>query len=271
MNQIEVKLITYSKSEDTKKSLATFAIKIPKFVWGHIISHRVFSRNSASSRAIPAKRIRRSVFKKPFLPIYFGENKSGMQSGKPFVGIRLWFSKKIWLWSRYLPLFFHFIGEKINIHKEVLNRVLEPWLMVDIVVSATEWKNFLSLRDNEYAQPEMRYLAKEIRSLLEKNNPDILKKGEWHLPFLLESEKSLDIKKKKDISAARCARVSYKLFDGKISDIESDLRLSKRLSSSHHWSPFEHVAEALSEDLRVGNFIGWKQYRKEFNGESGSI
>jgi hypothetical protein len=269
MNKIKVSLITYSETADHQKRLATFVLRIPKFLWGHIISHRTLSRNSASSRAIPAKRIRHSVLHDPFLPVYFGENKSGMQSGKALHGLRLLIAEKIWLWSRYVPVFFHYLGEKIGIHKEVVNRLIEPWLMVDIIVTATEWSNFISLRANEAAQPEIRYVAERINTLLKEQAPVKIIHGEWHLPFILDKEQNLDLETRKKMSAARCARVSYSLFDGKTSDISSDLKLCERLSSSGHWSPFEHVAQALDKEERIGNFIGWKQYRKEFDNESG--
>lgn len=269
MNKISVKLIQYSECEATSKRIATFTLKIPKFIWGHIISHRTLSRNSASSRAIPAKHIRKEVLHNPFIPIYFGENKAGMQSGKPLNGTRLWFAKKIWLWSRYVPVFLHFLGEKIGMHKEVVNRILEPWLIVDIIVTATEWKNFISLRTNMVVQPEMRYVAEQINALLNEKTPAILSAGEWHLPFILENEKRLDLETKKKICSARCARVSYSLFNSNISDVESDLKLCEKLSLSGHWSPFEHVAQAMVSLERSGNFVGWKQYRKEFEEENG--
>lgn len=268
MNQIKISLIEYSESAVTKKRLATFVIKIPKFLWGHIISHRSLSRNSASSRAIPAKRIRNSVLKDPFLPLYFGENQSGMQSGKALDGIRLLLAKKIYLWSRYVPVLFHYIGEKIGFHKEVLNRILEPWLMVDIVVTGTEWNNFIFLRKHQDAQPEIQYVAEQVEKLLKNTQPKILQYGEWHTPFILESELNIDVETKKKISVARCARVSHKLFDGKTSNIEADIKLHDKLSSSGHWSPFEHVAETMESGDRYGNFIGFKQYRKEFENES---
>ncbi len=268
MNQIKVSLIEYSESVTTKKRLATFAIKIPKFVWGHVSSHRSLSRNSASSRAIPAKKIRTSVLKEPFIPLYFGENQSGMRAGEPLNGIRLFLAKKVWLWSRYIPVVFHFFGEKIGFHKEVLNRILEPWLMVDIVVSGTEWNNFIFLRKHQDAQPEIQYVAEQIETLLKNTQPKVLQSGEWHTPFILESESDIDIETKKKVSTARCARVSYKLFDGKVSNIEADIKLHDRLSSSGHWSPFEHVAQAMNNSSRYGNLVGFKQYRKEFENEN---
>lgn len=269
MNKIKVSLITYSEAADTQKRLATFVLKIPKFLWGHIISHRTLSRNSASSRAIPAKRIRKYVLEDPFLPVYFGENRPGMQSGESFRGLKLFAARKIWFWSRYVPVFFHWLGERLGMHKEVVNRLIEPWLMVDVIITATEWSNFISLRSNEAAQPEIRYVAERMDALLKDQKANILQSGDWHLPFVLEAERDIDLEIRKKISAARCARVSYALFDGKTSDIPSDLKLCDRLSSSGHWSPFEHVAQALDTKKRMGNLIGWKQFRKEFKNESG--
>ena len=153
MNQIDVELVLYSECEITHKRIATFVVKVPKFIQLHINSHRALSRNSASSRAVPAKKMRAKVLKTPFIPVYFGENKSGMQSGQPLTGFRLFVAKRMWLWSRYLPVFMHFLGEKIGLHKEVLNRIIEPWILTEIVLTATEWSNFIKLRNNIAAQP----------------------------------------------------------------------------------------------------------------------
>lgn len=218
---------------------------------------------------MPAKKLRRKVLYSPFIPVYFGENRTGMQSGKEFKGFRFWFAKKIWLWSRFGPVFFHYLGEYIGIHKEVINRLIEPWIMTDIILSGTEWSNFISLRANEEAQPEIQVIAQKIKILLRETKPVELQPNQWHLPFIKEDEMSLDIEIKKKISTARCARVSYALFDGKVSNIESDIKLCERLLSSGHWSPFEHPAQALSKNERSGNFVGWKQYRKEFTNENG--
>lgn len=269
MNKIEVKIIKYSESAVTKKRIATFVIRAPKFIQAHINSHRALSRNSASSRAIPAKRIRTNVLHSPFVPVYFGENKSGMQSGDALKGFKLWCANKIWLWARYVPVLFHWFGEKVGIHKEVVNRLIEPWLVVNIVLTGTEWSNFITLRSNKAAQPEMQVIASKIDELLKNTAPQILQLGQWHLPFIQNNEVGLDLDQQKKISAARCARVSYKLFDGKDSNIDADINICEKLISSGHWSPFEHQAEALDNTNRSANFVGWKQYRKEFEGESG--
>ena len=191
-----------------------------------------------------------------------------MRSGEALVGLKLWAAKKIWLWSRYIPVFFHWLGERIGIHKEVVNRLIEPWMMTEVVLTGTEWTNFIALRAHIDAQPEMEFIAREMERLLRETKPTEMKPGEWHMPFIRDNEKDLDLEIKKQVSAARCARVSYLLFDGKLSTTESDITLCKKLTSMGHWSPFEHQAEALMSTERSGNFVGWKQYRKEFENEN---
>ena len=158
------------------------------------------------------------------------------------------------------------MAEKIGVHKEVVNRMIEPWLLVDFIITSTEWNNFILLRKNQAAQPEMQVIATQIDTLLKNTRPQTLEVEDWHLPFVLDTEKELSLDIKKKISAARCARVSYRLFNGKDSNVESDIKLCEKLISSGHWSPFEHQSQALNTLESCGNFIGWKQYRKELEG-----
>lgn len=267
---LSAKLLLYSESEITHKKIATFVITIPKFLQAQINSHRALSRNSGSSRAIPAKIIRKRVMEHPFIPVEFGHNQPGMRGGKEVSGIRLVLAKRIWLWARFIPCFFHYVGEKLNIHKEVLNRLIEPWMFTQVVLTGTEWNNFIKLRSENAAQPEIQIIAKEIAAHLKNEKAQILKADQWHLPFVSSEELAtyeLEITHK--ISAARCARVSYKLYDGSTSNIKSDVALCDRLIKMGHWSPFEHIAMATETLDRSGNFIGWKQYRKGFDNEEG--
>jgi hypothetical protein len=271
MYKMSVQLLLYSQSSETNKKIATFVVTMPKFIQAQINSHRMFSRNAASSRAMPSKIIRQRVLKNPFVPIEFSKNQPGMRGGEKFKGIKLFFVKKIWLWSRYVPCVFHYIGEKLKIHKEILNRIIEPWMFTQVIITATEWDNFLKLRIDNSSQPEIQYIAKEVQRLLADNNPNLIKHNEWHLPFITEEERlkfSLDELKK--ISTARCARVSYKLYNGKDSNLLKDIELCEKLISKGHWSPFEHIATPEEKTEKDSNFIGWKQYRKEFSYEDGS-
>lgn len=267
---VSAKILTYSESKSTGKRIATFVVTIPKFIQAHINSHRSLSRNAGSSRAIPAKIIRKRVLENPFIPIEFGKNKPGMRGGEEVTGFSLWFARTSWLWARYIPCYFHWVCEKLNIHKEVINRLIEPWMFTEVVVTATEWQNFIKLRGDNAAQPEIQVIAKDIERLLRDSKPTILEAGEWHLPFINEQEKKdFKIEDLLKISVARCARVSYKLYDGTSSNLEKDVLLCNKLVEQGHWSPFEHVATPINSMGRSGNFVEWNQYRKQFEKENG--
>jgi len=265
--QIEAEVIADSINTVTGDRLTTVRIYCPKWLLAEINTHRVLSRNFSSSRAIPARKIRKQVLESPVIPVYFGANQKGMQADEELTGWRLAIAKKLWLWARIPAIAFHWMGDRLGLHKQILNRLLEPWMWAEGVLSATEWRNFFKLRCHTDAQPEFRQLAELIRVATEHSKPMNVKPGQWHMPFVDVGEDSLDILKK--ISVARCARVSYYLRDGKYSTIGMDSELCDRLSLSGHWSPFEHVAQACDKRDRHGNYVGWKQYRKFFEEESG--
>jgi hypothetical protein len=262
---ISAEVVAMSQNYETGTTLTTFRIKCPKFILAEVNTHRALSRSFSSSRAIPAKVVRRNVLRDPVIPVYFGKNQSGMQSKQELSGLRLWLAKQTWLLARYPACAFHWLGEKIGLHKQICNRIVEPWMWAEGVISGTDWENFYNLRCHEDAQPEFRALAVAMRSAQLQGSPRVYKLGLVHLPFVLDSEwPDYPVETLKRVSAARCARVSYYLKDGKKSDVESDLKLCDRLFGSNpkHLSPAEHVATA---DLpgKYGNFRDWKQFRQE--------
>lgn len=265
---ISAKIIADSISSSGKR-IITFVLRYPRFVHPENLTHRVLSRNSSSSRAIPVNKITEEVSCDPAWPEYFGAAQKGMQAEQEV-------SKED---------IEHFMNDlnrlrkeailvasswKNKIHKQTLNRYLEPWAHISVLCTATEWGNFFNLRAHKDAQPEIRILAVEMLKALVNSNPTPVKNGDWHMPFRdkmpVEYKDNIDAQLK--ICTARAARVSYLTFDGKI-DPEKDFLLHDQLSSSGHWSPFEHCAQALENKLeRSGNFIGWKQYRKQFPQEN---
>ena len=156
------------------------------------------------------------------------------------------------------------IAEKMNefgLHKQVANRILEPFQLIDVVVSATDWDNFFALRDHPDAQPEIRDLAQVMKRAIDESTPKHMEPFDWHLPYVLDEERDRPKSELVKISAARCARVSYKTFDGTNPKLEEDLTLFERLAkaSPPHLSPLEHVATPTFG--RYANFSGWKQLR----------
>lgn len=246
--------------------LTTFEISYPRFVHAELMTHRLFSRNSASSRAIPNEKLRKRIEEDPVMPTYWGQNQSGMQAGEELQGSFKSSAEALWLKARDTMLIYSQALSDLGVHKQLCNRLLEPWMFITVIVTATEYENFFHLRCDPNAQPEIQKIAYMMKDLYEESVPVKRIKGEWHTPYILPVETGLEQKKILQISAARCARVSYLNQDGK-RDHDKDIALFNRLTSSGHWSPLEHVARATASHVRIANFVGWWQYRKHFEGE----
>jgi hypothetical protein len=168
-------------------------------------------------------------------------------------------------WLRGRDMIYEWTKEKasrFNLHKQLINRPLEAWMFITVIISTTDYSNFFKLRCNDESQPEMQRIAGMMRAAYECTMPKLLYPGQWHLPFVREAEKE-NIETAISLSVARCARVSYLTHDGK-HDPAKDLLLAKRLQESGHWSPFEHQATPTLRDC-AGNFTGWKQNRHRYN------
>jgi thymidylate synthase ThyX len=158
---------------------------------------------------------------------------------------------------------------KLGLHKQLANRLLEPWAYITVIVSATDLDNLFALRCHPDAQPEIRRAVEALRAAVAASEPRHLRMGEWHLPFVTDDERAaLPIGTLVKLAVARCARISYLTHDGK-RDPERDVQLHDQLLQSRHLSPFEHVAMALDWPVRHGNFTGFKQARKDIAGEDG--
>jgi hypothetical protein len=250
------------------------------------MTHRVFSRNASSSRAIPVKRMIEDLNRDPAMPVFWGSNKPGMQAGDELAPEDIQKAKRLWLQNMDETIRAAQRLMDLGLHKQTANRILEPFCHINVVVTATEWDNFWELRCHPDAQPEMRVLAELMRAEMEASTPAFLRPGEWHLPYVIVSTgEQQDILKSGgsleplvQLSVARCARVSYFTHEGKDPNPEEDWKLFERLVGSRplHASPAEHQATpdekatkpevSLSEWLTPeehGNFVGWRQFRKQ--------
>ncbi|HEY3674974.1 MAG TPA: FAD-dependent thymidylate synthase [Candidatus Tumulicola sp.] len=242
--------------------LTTLEVTFPRFVLAEFNTHRVFSRNSASSRAIPTNKLIQRVLDEPAVPLEWGRNRPGMMADEQLEhedGIE---AERIWLEARDAAVRLARELLELKVHKQQLNRMLEPFVWHTVIVTSTEWDNFFELRCAPQAQPEIRAAAVRMREALGESLPSPIGIGEWHLPLVQDDERSLNFETLKKISAARCARVSYLTHDG-IREIEKDLDLCARLRDDKHLSPFEHVATPSVDSDFHANFRGWVQMRKE--------
>lgn len=245
--------------------LTTFVLTYPRFIHSEFMTHRMFSRNASSSRAIPVKKSIQMVLENPVIPLAFTKNKPGMQGGDLLSGIQHEKAIKMWMYARDMALEAAEELEKLEVHKQYANRILEPFSHITVVCSATDYANFFALRCHPMAQPEIMALADLMYDEYQASNPKQMSIGDMHLPFVSDEERQElpqdDLIK---MSVARCARVSYLNHEGKKPTLEEDITLYNRLvgSAPIHASPAEHQAIAMGDESRSGNFRGWIQYRK---------
>lgn len=255
--------------------LTTMRLKYPRFVHSEFMTHRVFSRNASSSRAIPVKRMIEDVRENPARPVFWGANRSGMQASaecdSPILFKGSEFTREeFWEFCVNTVCDLSEAWADAGYHKQLANRWSEPAQNITVVVTATQYANFFGLRCHADAQPEIKALADQMYDAYARHTPTLRLEGEWHLPFVTEHERAnLDTKTCIEISVARCARTSYNNFDGTVADYEKDVALFAKLVDMKpiHASPTEHQAVPDEPHKSHGNFHGWKQYRKMLDGE----
>lgn len=278
MDPFKAKIIEDSISEEGIR-ITTFELRYPRLVHSEMMTHRQFSRNGRSSRAVPVKTL---LAEEPYVPP-FAYNKPGMQPGEQFPVELQAEAEKIWLEAVRACQDAVAKLNKLGVHKQWANRPLEWFGFIDAVYTSVHWANFKALRDHPAAQYEIYEIATRVLSALENNTPRPLKSGEWHLPYVTlaerESVKGRSILKPHDgalsallkLSTARCARVSYRPFDGK-DTMEAEFDRFKRLVGDIpvHASPAEHQAtpdfkhsNGIWANRKLhGNLTGYVQHRK---------
>lgn len=345
---ITAKIVADSVVSNTR--ITTLELCYPRFIHSEFMTHRMFSRNASSSRAIPVEKMIDSVKNNPAIPIHWGKNQAGMQAREELTQKDLeeaterciieeeqkpgydqefpnwWYAfteshegldevevgyfqteplsiKEVlyreWVGMARETAKFAEELNRLGLHKQIVNRVLEPFQHIKVIVTATEWENFFKLRLHEDAQPEMYELARVMLSALQASKPNELNLGEWHLPYINweDIERWWFSSKCPDnlslfglaikLSVARCARVSYLNHDNSFPDIDKDIDLADKLLEAGHMSCFEHQAtpmhgksgsespyytwvDGVTHVDRYGefwsnNFKGWIQYRAMLN------
>jgi hypothetical protein len=245
--------------------LTTMEVTFPRIILAEFNTHRTFSRNSASSRAIPVERRIASLEADPFIPESFGKNMKGMQAHEQLDDEASAKARATWINATNDAIRSAKYLAKLGVHKQLANRLIEPFCWHTVICTATDWSNFFALRTDADAQPEIRTIATMMRASYETSRPQFLMRGEWHTPYVTDKQQlraaGHSLSNVLSISAGRCARVSYLTHDGK-RDPTADIELADMLRVKGHLSPFEHVACPLETKERCGNLRGWKQLRK---------
>lgn len=273
--------------------ITTFELEYPRFIHAEFMTHRQFSRNAASSRAIPIDKVIEQVGNNPAMPIHWGKNQAGMQAKEEVDNIQL--VEEGWRDAAISSLADASWLMEAGLHKQIVNRILEPYQFIKVVCTATEYENFFYLRDHADAQPEIAELARYMKEARNQSEPKKLRVGQWHLPYCDEFRKDdrndntlyrfggkiLNQEKAVKVSASLCAQVSYRKAD---QSIEKALKIYDQLVGMKpvHASPFEHQATPMSKPKQryghwgdegtthldkdsnfwSGNFKGWIQNRQ---------
>jgi thymidylate synthase ThyX len=257
--------------------LTSFQVTGHRFILAELNTHRALSRNSASSRAIPYKKMRAKVLDELAFPVSWPAEQKGMQGGAELDEDTQVFARNAWREAALSSIHWADQLHEQGIHKSVINRLLEPYIPHTAILSATEWDNFFEQRLHPDAQPEIHELAKVMKVAMDESTPVELAYNQFHTPYIQPEDYSAiennvdelakDFEDLNDvvgaISVARCARVSYLTQENK-RDIMEDINLYKRLRDHKpaHASPFEHVAQPIEPMfMSGGNFRGWRQLR----------
>lgn len=273
--------------------LTSFELEYPRFIHAEVMTHRMLSKNAASSRAIPVEKMIQHIKEHTAWPVFWGKNQPGMQAKEEVENVRE--AKIAWRIARDDAIESAVnLHDRKGLHKQISNRVTEAFQMMKIVISGTEWDNLLWLRDHEDAQPEFAELAKLINAALEESIPLGLRVGELHVPYISRAindstityftgSKELSRNAALIVSASCCAQVSYRKTDD---DLEKAKQVYNRLISGSriHASPFEHQAWGMNLNMdafEVGtthvdvkgnlwsaNFKNWIQHRQTINGHA---
>lgn len=265
----QVKVVARSAAP-TGEIITTVECRYWRAIHAELMTHRVFSRNASSSRAKPVSRVFKEVWSDPAGPIHWGVNQKGMQAKLELYGWRKITAGLLWRIAGKMMCVVAWLMMQIGLHKQVANRLLEPWQYIKVLITSTEWNNFYELRCHPDAQPEFQELAYKIRNEIAATKPRHLKYGEWHLPYVTDEERAtLPTPELIRVSVARCARTSYDNHDGSATVVTKDVKLHNDLVVARpiHASPAEHQAVPMdpnSRDLEKlrGNFNVFAQYRK---------
>jgi hypothetical protein len=211
---------TYKKSR-----LVSVEVEFPRPYLAEFNTHRIFTRNSASSRAIPVWKRLRMCLERPYVPASFGKNQGGMQAGESLGAADQQNTASNWLLGRdisamqayclaggrkqilaaaknhpdaielcdrvedglmkeYPEISRRLVTLEEALHKQHANRPLELYSFHTVIVTSSNWRNFMGLRVSKMAQPEAQDFGIAIARAIMNSQTTELEVGQWHLPYV---------------------------------------------------------------------------------------
>lgn len=260
-DQIKATIIADSINYYHKTRIITYELEYPRFIHSELMTHKMLAKNAASSRAIPIDKMIEQVRNNPAHPVYWGKNQAGMQAKEELTDESLAKVQDFWKDASTTACLFAKSMSEEQAHKQIVNRVLEPFSMMKTVITGTEWNNFFWLRNHTDAQPEFHALANLMQKAKDASKPFVLYENEWHVPYIQRErykfssdfgdpisdgeiiyssgDQVLTTDEALVLSSSLCAQTSYRKSDD---TLEKAKNIYSRLVESEpvHASPFEH-------------------------------
>ena len=297
-SNITVTALLKSVNVHNGKKMMTLRVKYPRIIHAEKLKHSQLKCNTSSSRAIPVKQNNQYILSDVAMPVRFGKNQSGMQDcgeldNPVVIDGKSYTPQQAWEYAAGLMCKVSDAFADAGYHKQVCNRLTEPFQYTEAVFSGSEWANFFWLRCDQDADPTIKVLADLcFQAYADDDDWQLLSHGQWHLPYVdckfidgeqvfYQEDKQLTLQEAKLISMSTCAQASYRKEDN---SLEKALVVEGRLFSGKkvHASPSEHQAMAFNMfsdafdgtgithhnkqgDLCSGNLVGWVQFRQLIN------
>ena len=253
---ISVEIVKDSFNPEHESRITTTLLEYPRIIHSELMTHRVFSRNASSSRAIPVSKVIEQVRNNPAMPVRFGKNQAGMQDSGSIDNV--FQAKSKWLFAAAAAADHAEEMLKLNLHKQVINRILEPYQFIRVCVTSSNWGNWFNLRNHPDADPTIHALAETMLKAMDESEPYRLMPGQWHVPFVTESVNTksqeffdeagneITLEQALKISSSCAAQTSYRKLDSSLDKAED---VYKKLIESKpcHASPVEHQAMAVDK------------------------
>lgn len=254
-NQISVEIIKDSYNPEFSSRITTMILEYPRIIHSELMTHRLFSRNASSSRAIPVSKVIEQVRNNPAMPVRFGKNQAGMQDAGEYMPN---LGKEIWNDAAEDAVRHAKAFTEHGFHKQIANRILEPFQYIRVCVTSTNWNNWFNLRNHPDADPTIHLLAATMDKAMNESEPYRLMPSQWHVPFIKEQvniheqkffdeeDNKISLAQALMISASCAAQTSYRKLDSSIEKAED---IYKKLIESKpcHASPVEHQCMAIAK------------------------
>lgn len=217
--KINAQIVAHSINQQGDE-LISVLVTFPRIILAEVNTHRMLSKNTSSSRAIPFNKMLETIQNDPFIPIAWQKEHKGMQ------GTEYWTTdidklELEWLQARNKAVFQATTLHDSGVTKQLCNRLLEPFMWTTMLITGPKsgWDNFFNLRCPQYdylgtffkskkdciretnaslsiedeltwlqhnkgqAEIHMMALAESIYDAVNESTPKILIPGEWHIPF----------------------------------------------------------------------------------------